>query len=222
MAENDRFERSYRAVWRKAYIRARQDTGLISETSDILTKALAKNLRDWDGVPGFHKISQIIDEGAWQRVMNADQIEGASALLDAFDRLENIVREHGGHRHTRLAADAAISMIATGDLAGFDGSFSERTCEKIVNHRFFGNAPTHLVSEGRFADFEHAEKWRQDVMRSLRPQIQKIAKQLEQNPDGKGIRAPKRQTPTESTHSLLEENLVPLTHMPQNLMSADR
>ena len=210
MAENDRFERSYRAGWRKAYTRARQDVGLISETSDILTKALAKNLRDWSGVPGFHEISQIIDEGTWHRVMNADQNEGASALLNASDRLENIVRYHGGHRHTRLAAAAAISMIATGDLAGFDGSFSERICQNIVNHRFFANAVNHLVSEGKFADFEQADKWRQNIMRTLQPHIGKIAKQLEHKPNGKGIKAPNRQTPTVSTHSLLEENLVPV------------
>ena len=208
MAENDRFERSFRAGWRSAYIRARQDIGLTTEICDILTKTLTKNLRDLNSVPGFHEIRHVIDEETWRRVLATDQDEGASALLNAFDRLENIVRDHGGHHHTRLAADAAISMIATGDLAGFDGSFSERICQNIVNHRFFANAVNHLVSEGKFADFEQADKWRQNIMRTLQPHIEMIAKQLEHKPDGKGIRAPNRQTPTESTHSLLEENLI--------------
>ena len=208
MAENDRFERSYSAGWRKAYIRTRQDVGLISETSDILTKALPKNLRELNGVPGFHEIRHVIDDVMWQRVMGADQNEGATALLNAFDRLDEIIRENGGHRHTKLAVDAAVAMIASGDLAGFDGSFAEKICENIVNHRFFANAINHLVTEGRFDDFEQADKWRRDIMRILQPQIKKIAKQLEQKPDGKGIRAPNRQTPTESTQSLLEENLA--------------
>ena len=137
MAENDRFERSYRAGWRKAYIRTRQDVRLIPETSDILTKALPKNLREFNGVPGFHEIRHVIDDVMWQRVMGADQDEGATALLNAFDRLDKIIRYNGGHRHTKLAVDAAVAMIASGDLAGFDGSFSEKIRENIVNHRFF-------------------------------------------------------------------------------------
>ena len=208
MAENDRFERSFRAGWRSAYIRARQDIGLTTEICDILTKTLTKNLRDLNRVPGFHEIRHVIDEETWRRVLATDQDEGAAVLLDAAGRLEHIVREYGGHRHTKLATDAATSMIAAGDLAGFDGSFSERICEAIVNHRFFANASNHLVSEGKFANFDEADQWRQDIMRLLRPQMKKIAKQLEKRPDGKGIRAPNRLTHTESTHALLEENLV--------------
>ncbi len=208
MAENDRFERSFRAGWRSAYIRARQDIGLTTEICDILTKTLTKNLRDLNSVPGFHEIRHVIDEETWRRVLATDQDEGAAVLLDAVGRLEHIVREYGGHRHTKLATDAATSMIAAGDLAGFDGSFSERICEAIVNHRFFANASNHLVSEGKFANFDEADQWRQDIMRLLRPQMKKIAKQLEKRPDGKGIRAPNRLTHTESTHALLEENLV--------------
>ena len=208
MAENDRFERSFRAGWRNAYIRARQDIGLTTEICDILTKTLTKNLRDLNSVPGFHEIRHVIDEETWRRVLATDQDEGAAVLLDAVGRLEHIVREYGGHRHTKLATDAATSMIAAGDLAGFDGSFSARICEAIVNHRFFANASNHLVSEGKFANFDEADQWRQDIMRLLRPQMKKIAKQLEKRPDGKGIRAPNRLTHTESTHALLEENLV--------------
>ena len=208
MAENDRFEKTYRAGWRSAFIRARQDIDLYTETGDILNKALAKNLRDFDGVPGFGEIYQVIDDAMMRRILPSDQVEGDKVLLHSINRLENIVRDHGGHRHTSLAVDAAISMIANGDFAGLHSSLAERVCEAIVDNRYFANAVNHLVSLGKFTSFERADRWRQEIMQTLRPQIIRVAKQLEQNPDGKGVRAAIRQTPKKSTRSLLEENLA--------------
>ena len=53
MAEGDRFERAFRAVWRGAYQLARNDAAPPAEVGDKLVTALAKTLRERGGVPGF-------------------------------------------------------------------------------------------------------------------------------------------------------------------------
>ena len=197
MPEGDRFERAFRAGWRSAYQLARDGKASPEEITDKLVKSLTKNLREANGVPGFPEITQAI----------ADCVP--EAILASYEALDRLVREHNGHRHAKIAADVAKSLIvqSLSGTVGIDGDissqFAERVCEAIIDNSFFAKAGTRLVEEGRFSDLQEFREWQGKMERMIEPSVAKIAEQLVQRPDAKGLRAPNRMSKKKTTSDLL-------------------
>lgn len=204
MAELDRFEKTFTAGWRAAYNYARGGAASDSEISDKLIKSLARNLRELGSIPGLHEMGQVL-------------ITGLGASLDeSFRALDRIVRSHGGHRHTKVAADAArfirVSQEAATTLGPSDEvmeQFASQACAAIVEHKFFGNARQHLVTEGKLGSHSDAYAWQRRIEELNEPAIRRVASQLLESPDAKSLRAPRRTVPKESTSTLLHEDLRP-------------
>ena len=202
MPEGDRFERAFRAGWRSAYQLARDGRASPDEIGDKLVKSLAKNLREASGVPGSPDMTQLIIDS------------GQETLLDSYEALDEIVREHNGHRYTKIAADVAKSFIvqSLSETVGLAGDipiqFAESVCEAIVDNGFFAKAGTRLVEDGRFSNLQEFREWQGKIERMIGPSVAKIAEQLVQRPDGEGIRAPNRMSKKKTTGELLEENLI--------------
>ena len=204
MAELDRFEKSFTAGWRAAYNYARGGTASDSEVSDKLMKSLAKTLREQGGVPGLREMSEVVESGL------------GLALDEPFAALDRIVRDHHGHRHTKVAAEAAKFILvsqeaatALGPASGVVEQFVVRTCEAIIEHKFFGNARQHLVTEGKLPDHGAAYDWQRRLEQLNQPAIEKIAGQLREKPSAERLQAPRRTVPTESTSTLLYQDLLP-------------
>ncbi len=204
MAELDRFERSFTAGWRAAYNYTRGGTASDSEVSDKLIKSLAKTLREQGGVPGLREMSEVIAGGLGSR------------LDEPFAALDRIVRDHHGHRHTKVAAEAAkFILVSQGALTGSSAAsgvieqFVARTCEAIIEHRFFANARQHLVTEEKLPDHGAAYDWQHRLERLNQPALERIAGQLLESPSAERLQAPRRTVPVESTSTLLYQDLLP-------------
>ena len=199
MPEGDRFERAFRAGWRGAYQHTRDGKASPEETADKLVKTLAENMRKANGVPGLPEMTRSIADCS------------PETLLASYEALDRIVREHNGHRHTKIAADVAKSFMAQ-FLSGTDGDissqFAERVCEAVIDNGFFAKAGTRLVAEGRFSNLQEFREWQGKIDGMVKPSVAKIAEQLVQRPDAKGLRAPNRKSKKKTTSDLLGENLL--------------
>ena len=204
MAELDRFAKTFTAGWRAAYNYARGGAASDSEISDKLIKSLARNLREHRGIPGLREMGEVLASGL------------DASLDESFDALDRIIQTHGGHRHTKVAADAARFIRVTQEAATASGPsddmmerFASQACAAIVEHKFFGNARQHLVTEGKLASHAGAYDWQRRIEEINEPAIRKVASQLLESPGAKSLRAPKRTAPKESTSTLLYEGLRP-------------
>ncbi len=203
MPEGDRFEKSFGAGWRSALALAQGGVASEKEVANKLEKSLAKTLRDRSGVPGLAAICLVMESA------------GTTSLLKGFQALDDIVREGEGHRHTRIAAEVAKSLLVQGDAA--DGSAASEslpyrllrmTCSALLDHYFFGRAYPRLLAEGRFVGHEDAREWQNRIKQAMQPAIAKYADKLVSRPDAEGLRALRRSMPKESTRNLLEEDLL--------------
>ena len=141
---------------------------------------------------------------------------GLGASLDAsFTALDGIVRDYDGHRHAKVAADAAKFILVSREADTTAGpssdvieQFAIRMCAAVIEHKFFGNARQYLVNEGKIADQVAAYDWQRRIEQLNWPAVRKVASQLLENPRAERLRAPKRTAPRELTSSLLSENLT--------------
>ena len=201
MPELDRFERIFQPGWRSAYQHAREGKASVEEIGDKLVKTLAKTLRSSEGVPGLPAMAGIVAAG-----------DGVS-ILEQFNALDDIVRDRG---HSKVAAEVAKSFLVQQDASAGAPSYEDAVrqlnsgvCVALVGHYFFANARQHLVAEGKIVDHGEAREWQAQIERVIQPPIEKIATQLVQRPDAKGLRAPRSMVRKKSTNSLLEEELLP-------------
>lgn len=203
MPEKDRFDRSLGAGWCGAYQYAKNRSASSEELNDKLVKSLAKCLRQNDGVPGFQAMMKVV-------VMPLEH-----SLPAKFEALEDIVRDHGGHRHTKIVADVAKSVIVQLSYSGgtmeptdLTHRFAEDSCHALIGHYFFDKVSHRLIAAGRFANCEEFRKWRIEVAISIHPSIEKIAAQVLGDTPSKKIRAPRSVVPKKSTTDLLAEVLL--------------
>ena len=142
--------------------------------TDKLVKALTKNLRDAGGIPGWPEMTQTITDCVPEEI------------LASYEALDRLVREHNGHRHAKIAADVAKSLIvqSLSGTAGMDGDisnqFAERVCEAIIDNGLFAKAGTRLVEEGRFSNLQEFREWQGKIERMIEPSVAKIAGNLVQ------------------------------------------
>lgn len=216
MPEGDRFENAFAVGWRRAYRRAREGAASPAEIADTCMTALARTLRERGGVPGLREMEAVVTDVACRLAFRPGTgMEGAKMLRAAFDELDRIVRDADGHRHTKVAADAARQLLVQlddplGNLGGqsFTTYFAEQVCLALVEHHFFARARQSLVAEGKLGGPEEALAWQQGVEAAMRPAIQTVAKHLAREPRAGTLRAPRRTVARQSTKVLLEEALV--------------
>ena len=174
------------------------------EVDDKLVKTLAKYLRKHNGVPGFQAMKDVLAAPA------------GPSFVNCLGALDDIVRRQGGHRHTKIAADAAKSLLAQKFAGG--GTFeprnvaqllAEKVCSALVRHYFFARVSHPLIAQGRFTTHEEFHRWQKGVEQSVQPSIEKIAAQLVKKPNAESLRAPRNTTKKKmSTSDLMDENLV--------------
>ena len=202
MPEGDRFERSFRAGWRSAYNYTRGGGPPLEEIGDKLSKTLARKLREADGVPGLPEMMQIVTGS------------NPESLLHQFGAIDRLVREQNGHIHTKVAAEVAKSFavqspsMGTGLGGDVPRQFAQGVCEAIMENGFFAKAGTQLIAEGKFSNLQEFREWQGRVERTMSPSIAKVADQLIQRPNAKGIRAPNRMSKKKATSEILRENLL--------------
>ena len=201
--EKDRFERSLGAGWCAVYQHVKNRSITPEEINDKIVKTLTKYLRDSSGVPGF------------QAMMGVIAAPPGSSLSESFVAIDQIVGGESGHRHTKVAAKEAKSLLVRrlasgGTLEPQDLShrFAAKVCFALVEHYFFARVCPKLTADGRFVDHNEACVWQEQVERDIQASIGKIAGQLLQQTDGKGLRAPRRTAPKMSTSDLLAEQLI--------------
>lgn len=216
MPEGDRFERAFAMGWRTAYRRARGPAASPAEVADACLSALAKTLRERGGVPGLRAIEGVLT-GTARRLgfPPSPWAEGARELHVVFDQLDRIVRDGGGHRHTKVAADVAKALLVQmiDPVSRPDGRvirrlFVERVTVGLVEHYFFGRARPNLLAEGKLRTPGEAAAWQQAVEACMRPGIRTMAERLIKDPSAGALRAPRRITARQPTKVLLEEALV--------------
>ena len=203
MVERDRFEKQFGAGWRSAYRYAREGNVPLEDICAKLVSALSKTLREDGGSPAFDEMVSILTEGR------------GLDLMAAFGALDDLAEGENGHRHTKIAAEVAKSLIIQWEAVGWNveaseipGQFAEALCSALVERNYFAKARQPLLAEGRFDSYEQMTSWQSRVEEILRPQLSKIAAKLGKKPDGKGLRAPNRLTKKERTRDLLAENLL--------------
>ena len=203
MVERDPFERQFGAGWLSAYRYAREGQASAEEICDKLSSTLSRTLRENDGIPAFGEMARILAEGRDR------------GLMAAFGALDGLTEGVEGHRHTKIAAEVAKSLIVQWDATCWNveasdvpARFAEASCSALVEHYYFAKARQPLLAEGRFGSLEDGARWQGQVEEILRPQLAKIAARLVQKPDAGGLRAPNRLIQKERTGDLLEENLL--------------
>ncbi|MDA1348630.1 MAG: hypothetical protein O3A47_07155, partial [Chloroflexi bacterium] len=189
MPEGNRFEKVFGAGWRGAYRRARNDDAPPAEVADKLVTTLARTLREQGGIPGFGEMQGVIENAVWRSALQASGAgEEAVILIESFNALDRIVRHEEGHRHTKVAADVAKSLLVQQDALANSNRFwpaphfAKTTCAALVEHYFFANARENMVAEGKFRDHEQARHWQRTVEEAMRPATRQVAERLEKKP----------------------------------------
>ena len=217
MVERDRFEKQFRAGWLGAYRYAREGNVPLEAICDKLVSTLSRTLRDNGGIPAFDEMAHVLAEGRGRD------------LMAAFGALDDLREGEDGHFHTKIAAEVGKSLFVQGEATGWDvetaeirGLFAEEACSALVESCFFSKARQPLLAEGRFDSLEDISGWQSRVEEMLRPQLSRIAAQLERKPDASGLRAPNRLTRKERTGDLLAENLLSVDSSNRSTMSRPR
>ncbi len=217
MVERDRFEKQFGAGWRSAYRYAREGNVPLEGICDKLTSTLSKTLRENGGIPAFDEMVSILTEGR------------GLDLMAAFGALDDLAERENGHRHTKIAAEVAKSLIVQWEATGWNveaseipGRFAEASCSALVERNYFAKARQPLLAEGSFDSYEQMAGWQSRVEEILHPQLSEIAVELGKKPDGNGLRAPNWLTKKESTGNLLAENLVKMEPSNRSTVSRSR
>lgn len=203
MVERDRFEKQFGGGWGNAYRYAREGLASQEDICDKLVSTLSRTLRQSTGIPAFDEMASVLAEGR------------GHGLMAAFGALDDLVEGKDGHRHTKIAAEVAKSLMVQWEASGWNVEaseipvrFAEASCSALVEHYYFAKARQPLLAEGRFDSLEQVARWQGQIEEMLRPQLSRIAAKLVAKPDAGGLRAPNRLTRKERTVDLLEENLL--------------
>lgn len=200
MPELDRFERNFGAGWRRAFNYARNGDSSDGEIGDVLIKSLAKTLRDRGGIPGFDELIGIV---CGRTGLNS---------IEAFTQLDRIVRNHGGHRHTKIGAEIVKAVMVVAELDSMESptnptELAEQICVRILDHEYFDRARAHLIELDKLQSHEDSRQWQHRVLRQISPAVSRVAEQVVKDPKSLRLRAPKRTVPIKSTAELLHEDL---------------
>lgn len=199
MAENDRFERSLGAGWRTAANYTENENASLEEIGDKLVSSLVDCLRKYDGVPGFREIVDVLKAPL------------RPSLSESSCQLEDIVRDRKGHRHSKIAANEAKSLLVSKETLkseDVETCLAQAICPALVRHYFFARVCPKLTATKRFSSPGEFLEWQIRIEQSIQSRINMVATQLVQSPDATNLRAPRRTAKRIATSELLDEVLV--------------
>lgn len=199
MAENDRFEKHLGAGWRTAANYAEGEKASVEEIGDKIVESLVNYLRDYNGVPSFQEIVLVLKAPV------------GPSPTEHFSTLEDIVRDQKGHRHTKVAANEAMSLLVISrklEPVDVKVRLAQAICSALVKHYFFARVCPKMTATERFSDHREYSEWQDGIEHSIQSRIERIATQLAGNPDAGMLRAPRKTTKKVTTYDLLYEVLV--------------
>ena len=198
MPEGDRFDKKIRRGWSAAYDDIESGESTPEEAASELAIPLARDLKKDGGFPGSDKIVDIVTACA-----------GSEAHEDAFEALDRVTMQQGGHRHTVLLAQAAKTLLLTDGMSESleEPTFAERrlmgqACHDLVDNSFFGVGRYQLIESGRFASETEARV--HEAMGSL---VNRITEKLLADPKGQSIKVPRSRKPKPTTKDILEQRI---------------
>lgn len=216
MAEGDKFEQRLRGFgWRKVYKLGKSGAAMpnvvdaaVSAVSHGLRKELAcARLSDILGILQFSLQTD------WQQQQSGkDKVNEPAPLRCLCVELERIEAEELGSITAQLASTVAQSVFAEISKRGkyptreaIRNSFADDLVWRIVENRCLSH-----VREGIALGVEHTadqhEQWEKDFRNLLRPQAEKLVKQMLKDDGSQAIaRAPRRLTPKLQTREVLHK-----------------
>jgi len=218
MAEGDKFEQRLRGFgWRKVYQLGKSGaemTNVVDAAVGAVSHGLRKELA-CARLGGILGILQFSLQADWQQRQSAliDQNE-PSPLSCLCVELERIEADELGSITVQLASTVAESVFAEISKRGnyptreaIRNAFAEELAWRIVDNRCLSH-----VREGIALGSEHTatqhEQWEKDFRRVLRPQAERLVKQMLKDDGSQAIaRAPRRLTPKLKTKEVLHKPL---------------
>jgi hypothetical protein len=194
--DQDRFERGFAPGWGKVYRLAKGGIASEAEIADACISALAHCLRQSGGYRSLQNIVNVLESFVQGRAARSSpSVAGGHTLTEAFEALIRIERQQGGHRVTKVAVRAAMSILVRssreGDApcseAGLTRALTEQTCMGLVDHHFFGRARAYPV--GQLHEMRARE---QAIKKAMSVGVQKLAARLSEDSSAAHLRAPKR------------------------------
>ncbi len=199
MAENDRFEKYLGAGWRTAANYAENENASLEDIGDKLVESLVYCLREYNGVPSFQEIAVVL------------KAPMEPSPFERFSTLEDIVRDRKGHRHTKVAANEAKTLLVTNrafEPGDVEMGLAQALCLALVKHYFFARVCPKMTATERFSNHKEFLEWQDGIEHSIQPRIELIATQLVKDPDARKLRVPRKNTKRVPTSELLYEVLV--------------
>jgi len=216
MPDEDIFQRTFAPLWRPVYRMAEGGVASEGELGAACVRALARTLRKAGGFPELNDVAKIVDDAKKER--DAQPLFAAGGLISAsesFRLLRELEMRSGGHRVTKVGARAARTLLSQPngsgercDSASSSETLAERTCFDLADHHFFGRSRGYLVHR-RFGNFEKERDWEHLVKEKMEEYgLKKLARQLVNKPDAKGLRVPKNARIRKSTAEILNEFVI--------------
>jgi hypothetical protein len=199
MADGDYYARNSTPAWRKVEntLLGGQDFGFVAQ---LATSAFAETMRLGNGVPGLSRMSHALAAAA--RDGQRDQWG---------TMIESMRREHHHHAHTETIALAGQALLENdGDRlrnmshAAIAEELSKATAERIAQQQFS------KCRQGRSADDGAGvgELQRRERAAIARMDIAGLGREMLRAEDGRGFRAPARDSKPTGTEGLLGRTLV--------------
>ncbi len=154
-----------------------------AEVGRAALRALAKSLRRGHGLESLSELAAVA----------GGVMDGSLPAADAVDRLHTIERASGGDRHTKVAVQAVVRLIAEGrdepmSADEFTNLVAARFCKELLAHHLFCPAWTEVLQE-RFQAPGEAESFTNAVASTVNPPVAKLGEALARNPEGASLRA---------------------------------
>ncbi|MGZ5434571.1 MAG: hypothetical protein ACXWID_00265 [Pyrinomonadaceae bacterium] len=218
MAEGDKFEQRLRGFgWRKVYKLGKSDAEM-ANVVDATVSAVSRGLRKELACARLAEILGLLQfslQTDWQRRQadNVDRNEQSPQSCLGVE-LERIEAGELGSITAQLASTVAQSLFADMSRRGnyptreaIRNAFADELVWRIVDNRCLSH-----VREGIALGAEHTatqhERWERDFRRMLRPQAEKLVKQMLKDDGSQAIaRAPRRLTPKLKTKDVLHKPL---------------
>ena len=218
MAEGDKFERRLRGMgWRKVYKLGKFGADM-SNVVDATISAVSRGFRKELACARLSDILSILQfsvQTDWQRrqteTNDPTEPSARSCLSVELDRIE---ADEVGSITAQLASTAAESVFSDISNRGnyptrdaIRNAFADELIWRVVENRCLSH-----VREGIALGAEHTatqhEQWEKDFRRVLRPQAEKLGKQMLRDDGSQAIaHAPRRLTPKLKTKEVLHKPL---------------
>lgn len=199
MADGDYYARNSTPGWRKVAntLLGGQDVGLVA---GVATHAFAETMRLGNGAPGLGRLSHALAEAA--RDGRRDRWTSA---------VEQARREHRHHAHTETIALAGQALLENdGDRLrnmsqpAIASALTESSARRIAQQQL------DKCCQGRAPEDGGGVRERQAREHSVidRMDIPGLAREMLRAEDGRGFKAPPRDTPAAGTEALIGRTLV--------------